>query len=441
MPVIASPHVKQPAPLPPPAPAGPRRPRWRTAAVWGLVLSLVAGGLYVARRADQRAAERLQAAQRGVFRTAEVRRGALERKFRIEGVTSATRALLVTTPRLSMPENDREMAILSLPVSGSRVQSGDLVVELDSQSLRDHIDDVRDMVQDRENAVTKRRVELELASETLEQRIREARGQLEKARLDLRTLEVRSVIRQQLMRLAAEEAEANLERLMQEREILAESQRANLRTVEIARDLELLHINRHLKDLPRYRIESPMNGMAVLSTTRTRGGEEVTIRVGDQVRPGQPILQVVDPSSLQLEAPINQTDAAEFDIGQTATVGFDAYPGIYFRGRVASIGAIASQPGRREQFYVRTVPVRVELLDSDNRILPDLTAWADVVLERQEDVLIAPAAAVEEVGGKSYVYVENPNGFQRREVQLGAVTNTEVSIVDGLAEGDRVRVR
>ena len=395
----------------------------------------------MARLADQRAAERAQAVKQGVFRTAEVRRGALERKIRIEGVTSATRAVMVTTPRLNMPESGREMAILSLPVSGSRVRSGDLLVELDSQSLRDHIDDVRDTVQERENAVLKRRVELELASEMLEQRIRAARGQVEKARLDLRTLEVRSVIRQQLMQLAAEEADANLERLLQERQILAESQRANLRAVEISRDLELLHINRHLKDLPRYRIESPMDGMAVLSTMRTRAGEEVTIRVGDQVRPGQPILQVVDPSSLQLEAPINQTDAARFDIGQTATVGFDAYPGIYFRGRVASIGAIASRPGRREQFYVRTVPVRVELLDSDNRILPDLTAWADVVLERQEDALIAPTAAVEETGGKSYVYVESENGFQRREVQLGAMTNTEVAILDGLAEGERVRVR
>jgi hypothetical protein len=47
------------------------------------------------------------------------------------------------------------------------------------------------------------------------------------------------------------------------------------------------------------------------------------------------------PSSLQLEAPVNQTDAALFEVGQLATVGFDAYPGIEFRGRVTSIGALS----------------------------------------------------------------------------------------------------
>lgn len=440
MPLIANPPAHQPAPMPSPAPQEPPRRRWRNAVIWGLVICLGGGGLYIARRVDQRAAERAQAAQ-PAFRVAEVRRGALERKIRIEGVTNATRATLVTTPRLSMPESGREMAILNLPVSGSRVQAGDLLVELDSQSLRDHIDDVRDMVQDRENALTKRMVELELASESLQQRLLVARADVEKADLDLRTLEVRSAIRQQLMKLAAEEARANLERLTQEQEILAESQRANLRTVEIASDLERLHLNRHTNDLPRYTIKSPMEGMVVLSTMRTRGGEETTIRVGDQVRPGQPILRVVDPDSLEIEAPINQTDAAQFDIGQTAIVGFDAYPGVQFRGRVSSIGAIASQPGRREQYYVRTVPVRVNLLDHDNRILPDLSAWADVVLERHEDVLIAPAAAVEEEDGKSYVYVETVKGFERREVQLGAMANTEVAITEGLAEGERVRVR
>ena len=440
MPLIAAPPSRQPSPLPAPVPPEPPRRAWRTAVIWGLIAAFGGGSLYIARLADQRAAEQKRAAQAS-YRLAEVRRGALERKIRIEGVTSATNAVMVTAPQLSMPESGREMAILTLPPSGSRIAKDALLVEFDSQSLRDHIDDVRDMVQDRENALTRRRVELELASETLEQRLREARGQLEKAQLDLRTLEVRSAIRQQLMKLAAEEAQANLERLLQEREILAESQRANLRAVEIARDLELLHLNRHVKDLPRYSIHAPMDGMVVLSTMRTRGGEEMTIRVGDQVRPGQPILRVVDPDSLQLEAPVNQADAAKFEPGQLATIGFDAYPGVRFRGRVASIGAIASTPGRREQFYIRSVPVRVELLDHDNRILPDLTAYADVVVERQEDVLIAPASAIQEENGKNYVYVGSGEGFEKREVRLGTVSNTEAAILDGLSEGDRVRIR
>lgn len=440
MPITAAPKPVLPAPLPPSSPIQPESPRWRRFALWGALLLLIAGGLGVQRWLDQKAAERTRATQ-GAIRTAEIRRGPLEHRIRVEGATAALRGVIVVAPRLNMPESGREMAILSLPPSGAMVREGELVVEFDSQSLRDHIDDVRDMVNDRENQLAKRKVELEVASEALNQRFLVAKAALDKARLDLRTLAVRSAIQAQLMQLAAEEAEANLERLNQERDLLAESQRANLRGVEILRDLEVQHINRHLKDLPRHTIKAPMDGLAILSTTRQRGGEEVTIRVGDPVRPGQPIVRVVDPTSLEIQAPVNQTDAARFEVGQTAVVGFDAYPGSFFEGRVTNIGAIANRPGGRDQYYLRTVPVRIQVINTDNRILPDMSGWADVVVERHEDVLIAPASAVASDNGKHFVEVETPSGFARREVRLGPATNTEVAILEGVAEGERVRVR
>jgi multidrug efflux pump subunit AcrA (membrane-fusion protein) len=69
-----------------------------------------------------------------------------------------------------------------------------------------------------------------------------------------------------------------------------------------------------------------------------------------------------------------------------------------------------------------------------------MTAWANVAVEREEDVLIAPASAVEEKDGKHYLYVEGAKGLDRREVRLGAMGNTEVAILDGVEEGERVRI-
>jgi hypothetical protein len=37
--------------------------------------------------------------------------------------------------------------------------------------------------------------------------------------------------------------------------------------------------------------------------------------------------------------------------------------------------------------------------------------------------------------------VETAGGFERREVRLGPANHTEVAIIDGLHEGERVRVR
>src|SRR5204863_7395008 len=54
-----------------------------------------------------------------------------------------------------------------------------------------------------------------------------------------------------------------------------------------------------------------------------------------------------------------------------------------------------------------------------------------------------PAAAVQMIGGDSVVFVpdEAENAFRERRVRLGASDGTRVSVVDGLAEGERIVIQ
>lgn len=429
-----SPQIRPNEPVPEP-------PQRKTLAL-GLIatVAILGGGAYAGYEAWQRSLAEQARTTQATAPVAPLRKGVVIRKARIDGVTVSKNFVNVIAPRLQMPENGRPMVILKLAPAGSRVKKGDVVMELDPQSLLDHIDDVKDRVHETENAVKRKQVELELAKENLQQRIRVAKGTLDKALLDLKTLEVRSAIQQNLMKLAANEARENLNRLEAELKMLESSQEADLRGVEITRTIERLHLKRHESDLVKFTLRSPVDGLVVLKSMHRHGGDQVTVAAGDIITPGQPILQIVDTSDMLVEAQVNQAVSNQYKIGQNASVGFDAYPGSIFPAKLTAVGALATLPGRREQFYIRTIPVKLKLEEVDDRVLPDLTAFAEIELDRAEDVVVAPASAIVHEADKHFVYVKEGAQFEKREVTIGLASNTEVAILEGASEGERIRL-
>ena len=81
--------------------------------------------------------------------------------------------------------------------------------------------------------------------------------------------------------------------------------------------------------------------------------------------------------------------------------------------------------------------MRVSIASSDTRVIPDLSASADVVTSAA-DGLIVPREAVAETAGKSVVYVRHQAGFSPREVEIAGESNTQVAVSGGLQEGDEV---
>ncbi len=81
-------------------------------------------------------------------------------------------------------------------------------------------------------------------------------------------------------------------------------------------------------------IRSPIDGMVVLNTIWKQGsmGE---VQEGDQVRPGVPFMQVVDPSKMNVEVPVNQQDFLSLKIGQKAEVHLDATRILCFRASLS----------------------------------------------------------------------------------------------------------
>ena len=368
------------------------------------------------------------------LRTAKVTRGSLEVRRRIGGQTAASSFVNIVAPRLRGPESERAMPLIELATPGKMVQRGDIIARFDAKAIQDHLEDTRDDLQSREAQLLKWKAQAALEMFVLKQSMARARAEMEKAQQDLRSIPVRSGIQSEILRLRAEESKAVYNQLQAQ---IAEKQKsldADVRIVEIDRILEQLHVERHEEDVRRMTIASPVSGMFVALTARRSGGERQPYIAGDRLSPGTLFAKVVDVSSMQLEATINQAEVQAIEIGQPAIVRLDAFPDATFRGRVTSIGALATSSGR-QQFYLRTIPVRVKIEDPDSRVIPDLSGSADILLDETKDVLLVPTAAVQEEDGRTFVLVRNGETVEKRPVTLGLSDGVNRAVLNGVEEG------
>ena len=436
MSAILNPASQPPAPheVPPPqkvaAPPPPPRRTW----LWvGLGAAVAAGiGLW------QWNARREEARQTVVvtpIRTAKIVQGPLKTTRRLGGQTSAREFTNITAPRLVGPESNRPLVVQKLVPSGTMVKKGEIIVVIDGQSLQDHVDDVTSTLFQSESDLKKRKAEQDVEASNLQQTAKVANASLQKMKVDARATEVRTAIDQELIKLSVEESQAAYDELLAELKLKKTSQDSEMKILDLTRERHRRHRDRHANDVLKYTIRAPIDGMAVVQSV-FRGGEFVALGDGDQVYPGQLLVKVVNPRNMQLEANVNQAESGDLKLGQSVTVGLDAFPGLTFPGKVYSMGAIAVS-GRQGQ-YVRTIPVRIAIEGYEPRLIPDLSAYGDVLISQQETSTLVPLGAIREEDGKTIAYVKTGGSFEPRVVRLGKRNEIEATVISGLNPGEEV---
>lgn len=154
--------------------------------------------------------------------------------------------------------------------------------------------------------------------------------------------------------------------------------------------------------------------------------------IGEQVAPGEAVLEISNLETVWVEAPIFERDLNRLGANASATFTVSAYPEQEFRGAVVDIGAVIDETTR-----AATVVFQVPNAGRALRI----GMQANVRLDAGESVtaMIIPRSAVLENEGKKIVYVLiSGEEFERREVVLGDEYGEEVAVFSGLNAGERV---
>jgi len=136
------------------------------------------------------------------------------------------------------------------------------------------------------------------------------------------------------------------------------------------------------------------------------------------------------------EISLNEVDVAKVQVGQKATLTFDAIENLSITGEVAEIDTI----GTASQGVV-SYNVKIAFDTNDDRIKPEMSVSADIIIQSAVDVLLIPSSAIKlQDDGTQYVEILGIDGITltQQTVETGTSDDTSTEITSGLKEGDSI---
>lgn len=367
--------------------------------------------------------------------TARAERRPFVRSIRVAGLVAASRSFAVTAPRLA-GSGMSMLVVTKLVASGASVRKGDLLVEFDRQAQIKNAFDRRGEYLDFLAQIKKKQADQRAAQARDESDLKQAENAAEKAKLELLKKEFQSAIEAEKNQQTFEEAQARLKQLRQTFDLKRRAAVAELRILEIQRDRAHSAMLKAEDNATRMRVLSPLDGLVVPKQVY-KGGQMGEVQEGEQVRSGMPMIDVVDASSMEVRARVNQADVPYLRIGQAADVRLDAYPGKVFPAKLEQLAPIGIASDMTEK--VRTFVAIFSVAARDPVLMPDLSAAADVEIERIPDAVVVPRDAVNIRNGKATVFVQDGRAFAERTITIRARSEKDVAVASGLDANAVVR--
>jgi HlyD family secretion protein len=219
--------------------------------------------------------------------------------------------------------------------------------------------------------------------------------------------------------------------LLDQAQTSAESTEASCRAARAAVEQARAAMDLSSRRVDQLVIRAPFDGIVA----------DLSVELGEYTTPSPPgmpippVLDLIDPESIYVSAPMDEVDSSRIAPGQPVRVTIDAYPGRAFPGRVTRVAPYVLD--REEQN--RTVEIEVALGDSGGpdavRLLPGTSADVEVILQAREDVLRVPTPALLE-GGK--VLVVREGKLEELPVRTGLRNWDWTEVLEGLSPGDQV---
>ena len=161
----------------------------------------------------------------------------------------------------------------------------------------------------------------------------------------------------------------------------------------------------------------------------------VNVEEGDQVNANAIVIEVVDPSVVEIDGVVDEIDVLLLSVGIRAGITLDSLPGQRLEGEVFQIA-----PSALNQQGVVTYPVRIRVEVPQGLALREgLTALANIVLQEDLNVLLIPQQSLYGAFDAPLVRLVNSDGeIEETPVELGSNDDFWVEVRSGLKEGDRV---
>lgn len=179
-----------------------------------------------------------------------------------------------------------------------------------------------------------------------------------------------------------------------------------------------------IADLRRKEIRAPISGRVIerlVSVGQPVGGEGQA----------KELYVISDLSVVEAELAVPAADLALLREGQEVRIS--NAEGRDFAGKITYVNAMITRETRSGQVLAR-------FANPDFSLRPGSLLEAEISLKEARVKLKIPRSAVMIIDGKPNVFVRTPEGFTKREVELGRGDDNSVEVVSGLQPGEQIAV-
>lgn len=157
---------------------------------------------------------------------------------------------------------------------------------------------------------------------------------------------------------------------------------------------------------------------------------ELNINEGEYVSTGTSIFKITSLETVWVNAEIYQGEVSYFLSNPQVDLKFEAIPNKLYQGQI-----IQNPPVLEPDKKVSSVKIRIH--NSDRKIKPGMMATVSVKRNQKRTLVIPKSALVP--GHMISVWIETqPGMYENRMVETGIENKTEVEILSGLKEGERI---
>ena len=159
----------------------------------------------------------------------------------------------------------------------------------------------------------------------------------------------------------------------------------------------------------------------------------VDVKAGERTSAAIPVISLVDPSKIEMNGVIDEIDVSKVKLGQESIITLDALPDKELKGKVTFI----SQAGT-VQAGVVSYKATITLETLGENLRDGMSATAEIVIDRHENVLLIPNRAIQGSWDNPWVEVVTDEQTEQRQVTLGLSDGIDTEVLSGLEEGERV---
>jgi HlyD family secretion protein len=301
----------------------------------------------------------------------------VQRELRLTGLVEAIHSSKVTVPQI-VGQNGR-LTLTRLISNGSRVKQGDLIAEFDATQQLDAAFTARAKFEDLSHQVEQKASQNRADAEKRRADLTQAQADLRKAQLEVQKAPILGEIDRLKNDEKAELARQHVESLMKSNALHDQSDAAALRILELQRDRQKVAMERAQKNIDRLSIRAPLAGM-VAHQNVYRGNTNGHAQEGDQLWNGQALVNIFDPSEMQVRCLVGEPDGGALVPGARVKVYIDAYPDVVVPAHFEFASPMAASALGSP---IKTFTAIFKLDKTDPRLMPDLSAA--VVIERSAD--------------------------------------------------------